>query len=277
MDDLARMFGRYEVLPLERDAPGRATRDTDVEMFTEHLGGELNRLTEELTAPAVEEERLGVHGALLRRTVLHRIDERLSTAVRDVTFTVGRACRVVGTPYDVDYSVGLAFGVLARYDGTVVSIGSDGEAAGGVGFYLTSPSEVDMSITPQGRYQFSWLSAVDAPGWRSFGGLGMTIYADGSAQPVFTRQVRLWDVHGAGVLQGGTGEGDFASAASPAFPGSFGPVPLAPVVVRLQPGRRLLVWMWSWQVSNRVEGTLAFLTMKVPAVKLCPSPPLVLH
>lgn len=277
MDDLAQLFGRHEVLALERDIPGPTALDSDVDVFSRHLGGELARMTTELDAPAVEEERLGRDAALLHRTVMDRLEERIGVAVRDVSFTIGSGCRVVGTPYDVDFSVGTAFGFGAKHDGKIISVGTEGEAAGGVGFYLTSSAEVDMSITPQGDYEFSWFSAAHAPGWRSFGGLGITIYADGAPDPVLNRKVRLWDVHGAGLLQGGTGKGAFASASSPTLPWSFGPVPLAPVIVRLQPGRRLLVWMWSWQVSNRVEGTLAFLSMRVPAVQLCGSPPLVLH
>lgn len=118
---------------------------------------------------------------------------------------------------------------------------------------------------------------MDAPGWRSFGGLGMTIYSDGDPQPVFSRQIRLWDVRGAHAWQGGTGSGALADAANPGVPGGFGPVRLAPVIVRLQPGRRLLVWVWSWQVSNPAEGALAFLSMRVPAVTVCASPPLVIR
>ncbi|QDB79616.1 hypothetical protein FE251_09705 [Georgenia wutianyii] len=279
MEDLARLFGRDDVLALEREVPGRDTRDNDVGVFNEHIRGELARLTREVDAPQAADERLGIHGSMLRTTVLHRLEERIGVgvAVRDVQFTIGTGCRLIGTPYDVEYSEGTAFGFGAKHDGKVVSIGTEGQAAGGVGFYLSSPAEVDMSITPQGTYEFSWFAAAEAPDWRSFGGLGVTIYADGDSTPVFTRQVRLWDVHGAGLLQGGTGKGAFASASSPALPGGFGPIPLAPVIVRMQPGRRLLVWMWSWQISNRVDATLALLSTHVPAVQLCGSPPLVIH
>ncbi|MFC4555738.1 hypothetical protein [Georgenia faecalis] len=277
MEDLAQLFGRADVLALEREAPGRTTRDTDVEVFTQYISGELARQTEELDVPVAADERLGRHGSLLRRTVLHRLEERIGAVARDINFTIGTGCRLIGTPYDVEYSVGTAFGFGAKHDGEVVSISTEGESAGGVGFYLGSPAEVDMSITPQGTYAFSWFAAADAPDWRSFGGLGITIYADGESDPVFTRQVRLWDVRGAGLLQGGTGKGAFASASSPVQPGTFGPIPLAPVIVRLRPGRRLLVWLWSWQISNGVDGTLAMLSMDVPAVQLCGSPPLVIR
>lgn len=277
MDELAHLFGRTEVLALDRAVPDGATLEAHAGLFNAHIAGELSRLTEELDAPAMEDDRLGAYGALLRRTVLHRLEERGHVPVRDLHFVVGAGCRVVGTPYDLDYSVGSAFGFLAKYDGKVTSVGTDGQSAGGIGFYLTSQTEVDVSITPAGDYEFSWISVADAPGWRSFGGLGITIYSDGDPQPVFSRQVRLWDIRGAHAWQGGTGSGAFADAANPGVPGGFGPIRLAPVIVRLQPGRRLLVWVWSWQVSNRAEGTLAFLSMRVPAVSVCASPPVVIH
>ncbi|WP_421742653.1 hypothetical protein [Cellulomonas sp.] len=277
MDEFAHLFGRSDVVPLDRAVPDAASLEAHVGAFNEHVSGELRRLVEELDTPAIENERLGEHGALLRRTVLHRLEERGRVPVRELNLIVGAGCRVIGTPYDLDYSDGSAFGFGAKYDGKVTSIGTEGQAAGGIGFYLTSPTEVDVSITPAGEYEFSWFAAADAPGWRSFGGLGITIYSDGDPQPVSSRQVRLWDVRGAHLLQGGTGNGTIAGAASPVIPGGFGPVPLAPVIVRLQPGRRLLVWVWSWQVSNRVEGTIAFLSMRVPAVTICASPPLVIR
>ena len=277
MDEFARLFGRSEVVALDRAVPDAASLETHVRAFSEHVAGEMSRFTEELDAPAIEEERLGEHGALLRRTVLHHLEERVRVPVRDLNVVVGAGCRVVGTPYDLEYSVGSAFGFDAKRDGEVTSIGTDGQSAGGIGFYLESPTEVDVSITPAGDYQFSWFALADAPDWRTFGGLGITIYSDGDPQPVFSRQVRLWDVRGAHLLQGGTGSGAFSTAANPVVPGGFGPIPLAPVIVRLQPGRRLLVWVWSWQVSNRVEGTVSFLSMRVPGVTICASPPLVIH
>lgn len=275
MDDWARLYERTEVLALDRAAPDEATLETHAGVFNDHIADQLSRLTEELEVPTSEDDRLGEYGAMLRRTVLGRIEERYNSPVRDLHFVVGAGCRMVGTPYDLDYALGSAIAFLAKNDGKVTSVGTDGQAAGGVGFYLTSQTEVDVSITPRGDYNFSWLSLADAPGWRSFGGLGITIYSNGDPQPVFSRQARLWDIRGAHAWQGGTGSGAFAEAANPGVPGGFGPVPLAPVIVRLQPGRRLLVWVWSWQVSNRTEKTIAFLSIRVPAVTICASPPLV--
>lgn len=277
MDELARLFGRTEVVAMDRTVPDGATLENHVEAFNDHVAREMSRLSEELDAPAIEDDRLGVHGALLRRTVMDRLVERDRVRVRDLHLVVGAGCRVVGTPYDLDYSVGSAFGFLAKYDGKVVSVSTDGQAAGGIGFYLTSQSEVDVSITPAGEYEFSWISVADAPDWRSFGGLGITIYTDGDPQPVFSSLARLWDVRGAHAWQGGAGSGAFADAANPGVPGGFGPSRLAPVIVRLRPGRRLLVWVWSWQVSNRAEGALALLFMRVPAVTVCASPPVVIR
>lgn len=277
MDELARLFRRSEVVALDRSVPDAAALDTHVEAFNAHITGELGRLTEELDAPAIEDDRLGANGALLRRIVLDRLDERVSDLVRNLNVVVGDGCRVVGTPYDQEYAMGSAFAFGAKYDGKVTSIGTDGQAAGGVGIYLTSQNEVDVSITPAGDYEFSWVSFADAPDWRSSGGLGITIYSDEGPQPVFSRQVRLWDVRGAHQFQGNTGRGAIASASNPGVAGGFGPIPLAPVIVRLQPGRRLLVWVWSWQVSNRVDGTLSFLSTRVPGITICPSAPLVIH
>src|SRR4051812_23027831 len=104
MDELANLFGRTEVLDLDRAVPDEATLETHVGAFNDHIARELSRLTEELDAPAIEDDRLGAYGALLRRTVLQRIEDLGRVPVRDLHIVVNAGCRVVGTPYDLDYS-----------------------------------------------------------------------------------------------------------------------------------------------------------------------------
>lgn len=135
MDELAHLFGRTEVLAIDRSAPDEATLEDHVGAFNDHVAREMSRLTEELDAPAIEVDRLGAHGALLRRTVLDRLEDRRRVPIRDLHLVVNAGCRVVGTPFDLDYSVGAAFGFLAKYDGKITSISTDGQSAGGIGFY----------------------------------------------------------------------------------------------------------------------------------------------
>jgi len=270
------VVGGSEVASLARTSPDDETLSSYLRAFDEHVTQQLGQRADALGAPSRPLD-VDLDSVDLQQEI-HTVASRLAP-IRETTITLRDGCRIVGTPFDMAWATGraaLAFG--SKWNGTFSIFGIDGPASAGVAVELTSDSEVDIAITPSGTYDGSWFTFHDARTWRNDTGLGITVYADGDPTPVYSRQVVLWSIRGTAAQTAGAVSGDIAKASSPTASGSFGAYPLAPVFCRLRPGRRLLVWVWGWQVNGgRPEGVWSLLLVRVPAIVVCAAPPIILH
>jgi len=277
-EELAELLQRRAVPELNRSLPGEDIRNQHVEQFADDVATALQQESEQITGSVWKDLPTDAGDRDRLRELIGRAERERADSMKPLRIAVRPGCRVVGTPYDVDWSLNGGFGFFSRHDGNVTIVGLEGESAAGVGLYLTSDTDVDLLITPHGDYSWSWFSVEDAPTWRSGGGLGLAIYDTSQATPLHASRARLWSFSGTKAFTGGKGDGLIPNASSPAQAGTFGPVPLAPVIVRVRAGRQLLVWVWGWQVNRKDErGSLAFLTMRMPAVQICGGPPLVIR
>jgi hypothetical protein len=214
---------------------------------------------------------------------IRRQVERLSSLfqirrdpVLDVALSSG--CQLIAPPYDVNWAVGNG-SPLGRDNGRPFTSGCDGFSASGFGLFLKSERHVAVSLVPQGRFTGSWIR-LD-PGrderQRSSGGTGVVIYADGSL--LLSRQPKQWDISAPNQFECASFDLPFAATATPALPGSFGTIPLAPVLFEMLPGRRYLVWLYVWQLASGIDGKnfLAFNKGVIPLISVCTSDPINLH
>lgn len=289
---------------LDRATPAEAVQQRHLSWFADHaatsIARDLPELSDRITSDSAksgDRVDLGVlerYGIGLRSAVLTKMD-----------FSVTDGCRVVGTPYDLEWQVGggnafVDYLVPARDNGKFGLVSSEGFSAAGVGFYLSSPTAADVTVTPQGNYDFRWILgsedpfvAPSTPDLFSQGGLGITVYVNEDKSPVLSRRVALWDnrghiytgsvtrVNGKVVFlwSGDNQQGSIASAAAPPTPGMFGPTPLAPILLRLTPGNRYLIWVWCWEVFRRPADPgafyIVFFNARMPAVTVCAGTPIV--
>jgi hypothetical protein len=203
---------------------------------------------------------------------------RMETMRPSTTFdyTVPTGSRIIGPPYDVDWSEG-AGGVFSRFEGSCFTFSIEGFSASGVGFYLSSDEPMLTAITPVGNYDWNWFSLQDLPFLRSRGGLGVAIFADGGPQPVMSRQPVLWSLNGVLKFTGQSGSGRIADAAS--ITTGFGPIRLAPALLNMVPGSSYLVWLWLWQIARSLKHTAVMASSKfeMPFVTIDAGPPIALR
>lgn len=291
------------IVRLDRTPPAEAVQQRHLSWFADHaatsIAQDLPELPERITSDSVKSvERVDFD-------ISKRYGVGLGSPVRTkFDFAVTDGCRVLGTPYDLEWQVGggnayVDYMVPARDNGKFGLFSTEGFSAAGVGFYLSSSSAADVTVTPQGTYRFVWVLASKdplvaplTPNMFSQGGLGITVYANEDKSPVFSRRVPLWDhrgymytgpVHRVGdkvyFFPGGDNQqGSIASAAAPPSPGMFGPTPLAPILLRLTPGNRYLIWVWCWEMlRSPAEPAVyaAFFNAHMPAVTVCAGPPIV--
>jgi hypothetical protein len=184
--------------------------------------------------------------------------------------------QVFATPYDHSWQVGL--GSPLNQDGKPLIFGSDGFSGAGFAIDLTVSSELLVSIVPQGVFTGGWSNiSLDAQPQRSLsGGTGVVVYSD--AALLLSRTASLWNVAG---LMPGAGQKftlNFADTASPAPLGSFGSIPIAPVLVSMVPGVRYEVWFYVWQLNTPLQqGVLTFCEANIPLVTISAGPPIKLH
>jgi hypothetical protein len=232
------------------------------------------------TSYAVEPARtfggFGSAAALERHVEEWRFEKQNALPhVMDLVIPVGH--RFVTPPYDHDWATGAAT-PLAKLDGTMLVFGAEGFSANGVSMMLSSTEPLLTSVIPQGVFDFSWASLDNYPSLRSRGGLGILVYENANPAPVLERQSVLWSVAGVSQFTGGQGSGRFADATMPSAP--FGPIPLAPAVINMLPGRSYELWMWVWQVAHYGVASpafLSFLRCKMPLVQVDAGPPINIH
>lgn len=188
------------------------------------------------------------------------LDYRLRTGVQ-----------LLGAPYDRDWATGAGL-PWSHVEGDPFVMGRDGFSAAGFGLHLSVTQEALVSIQPQGRCRSSWAALEAAPGLRSRAGAGVVVH-DGTAL-IVSRQPVLWDLRDPAAFTGANHDLPFADVASPPLPGSFGPPRLGPVLVRMEPGRRYLVWFYTWHVGSGIAGRafLSFVTATVPLVTAVAGP-----
>lgn len=291
---------------LDRAIPDEGVQQRHLSWFADHaatsIASDLPELSTQITADSPKS------GGRVDLGVLERYRIGLGSTVQTkLDFTVTDGCRVLGTPYDLEWESGAGGNAFVDYlvpgrdNGKFGMNAQEGFSAAGVGFYLSSPTASDVSVTPQGAYDFVWLMGVDE-GWEaafpaelfSQGGLGITVYANEDKLPLLSRRARLWD-HRAPFSSGPvliinkklywlpTGDrqqGSIASAAVAPTPGMLSPTPLAPILLRLTPGTRYLIWVWCWQVCRLPKPGSDhyyrnFFYAHMPAVTVCAGPPIV--
>ena len=213
----------------------------------------------------------------MEKRFLQEVTTGLQNSARTFDLKIKLGDQVMAPPYDKDWSVGAGVGFLSRFDGNVYALNQRDYSAAGIGFYLSSDVPALVSIVPWGDYKWSYIAFENSPFVRSRGGMGVTVYTDSNSTPTHNNQPILWNVSGLNMLEGKTGSGRIADAASPAF--GFGSVPLAPVLISMVPGSKYLVWVWCWQVynNNKDEGFFAIMDFHMPLVTVSAGPPILLH
>lgn len=201
----------------------------------------------------------------LQRAELGRLFNTPAHQVMEYTLWPGS--QLIVPKYDRWWAVGTGI-PWAHLDGHITVLANDGFSASGFGFYLEADEEGIVAIMPHGSCKSSWIAFKDAPRLRSKAGAGAVVY-DGSTA-VVSRQPIMWDIVGPKQFTGGGNNGAFGDIASPAVPGTFGTVPLSPVLAPIGPGRRLLVWFYHWHLGANMEdaGFLSFVASEVPMVFL---------
>jgi hypothetical protein len=196
------------------------------------------------------------------------LDRMFNTPVqRTLDYNLWPGWQTIVPIYERWWAVGTGM-PWAHIDGHITVLASDGFSASGFGFYLEADEEGFVSIFPSGPCNSSWVAFKDAPRLRSRAGAGAVVY-DGSTL-VVSRQPMMWDVQGPKQFTSGSDKRGFGDIASPTVPGMFGPVPLAPVLAPIGPGRRLLVWFYHWHLGQNMAdaGFLSFVASEVPMVFL---------
>lgn len=182
--------------------------------------------------------------------------------------------RVLSPPYDVSWSKG--GGVGFGNDGSMVTYGTPGSSAAGIGIRLSSPNRVFATITPSGHYAFSWNSFENYPALSNAGGLGVAVYRGDEPTPILNRLAWLWKVHSPLQFTRDEGEGSlshvYTGDGTPS-PGTFATF-LVPIDILMEPDVQYVVWIWTWQVTSMIEasGFLAFLRCNVPGITITTSP-----
>jgi hypothetical protein len=225
-------------------------------------------------AEGVDLARGGVKlSAELRNRLAVQTLEDLDRGMQTLEFTIPVGSRVIAPPYDEEWSKGTGFAFGGKIDGKFTVAASDEPSSAAIGLYLSADQSVDVAITPTGTYSFACLAPQNLPALRSMGGLGLMVYVDNEAQPAYSREVTLWNLNGLSLATSVSGKGRIADAASP--PIGLGPVYLAPLIIRMNPGRRYLMWMWGWQVSQQTQGFLGLLSVSMPLVTVDAGPPVI--
>jgi hypothetical protein len=191
-------------------------------------------------------------------------------------YIVPRGSHVLGTPYDREWQTGGGIAWGARHDGKATTFGVNGFSAAGVGFYLSTSSDVPLmaSVTPEGFYNYNWSSFEDMPFLRSSGGIGLTVYTNEEPNPSMSLKPTLWSLSGVTRFTGDKGQGRIADASS-IYQGPFGPIRLAPILLNMTPGVRYLIWVWCWQTLQTRESSpfISFMSMEMPFVSVNLSTP----
>lgn len=194
------------------------------------------------------------------------LDRLFSTPVQyTMDYNLWPGWQVIVPKYEYWWAVGTGM-PWAHLDGHMTVLATDGFSASGFGFYLEADEDGFVSIFPSGPGKSSWVAFEEAPRLRSKAGAGAVVY-EGSNLLV-SRQPIMWDVRGPKQFTGGSDKRGFGDIASPTAPGMFGPVPLAPVLAPIGPGRRLLAWFYHWHLGQNMEdaGFLSFVASEVPMV-----------
>lgn len=270
---------------LDRSAPEPEAVERHSARFADQVSATLSRRLDDVTeesamlASATEGVDLARGGVKLDTELRQRLaaqalggmDRRMET----LRFTVPHGSRVIAPPYDTEWFEGAGFAFGAKYDGDFSVMAADEPSGAGIGLFLAADQPADVAITPAGTYSYTCFTGLNLPALRSMGGLGLMVYVDDDEQPAYSREVTVWNLSGLSFLTSVSGEGQIAEAASP--PIGLGPVYLAPLIIRMSPGHRYLLWMWGWQVSHQTQGFLGLLNVSMPFVTVEAGLPVIIH
>lgn len=267
---------------LDGSIPEPETVARDQEKFADRVSSTLASRYEDIAAESAALAR-STEGQTKPGDGIELSDEvvgHLTSSLRDelerqmVTFelTVPFGSRVISPPYDKEWATGSALAFGAKIDGKYSVLAADEPSSAAIGIYLTVDRPADVAITPGGTYAFNCLAAQDMPALRSTGGLGLMAYVDSNPEPSLEREAMLWNVNGLSLTTSFSGSGQISDAHSP--PVGLGPVYLAPLILRMDPGHRYLIWVWGWQVSSQTQGFFGLLNVDMPFVTVDAGPPI---
>jgi hypothetical protein len=248
---------------LERTPPEQETRDFYMSRFADHVSAALKPQVDAMRYRAevsdTGSQSLSTSRELgglltevqLRNHFAERLRVELDRPMMPLEFTVPSGTSTFSPPYDEEWQIGggVAFG--ASQNGRFDSISKPHEESNaGVGFYLSSNSNVDtvVAITPLGSYRWSWFGSGDLPSLESRGGLGYTVYKEGQEEPLGMNTATLFSVSGVwGSNYGGEGSGKLEKAVSLTSDEEPFAFRLFPVGLRMRPDHKYLIQVWVWQ------------------------------
>lgn len=241
-----------------------------------HIRAHSREVARELGIEGVSFQRAEVDVGALRKSVAALASLLQVNPQRVLDYKLHSELQFLAPPYDESWSVG-AGAPLSAWDGASYVFGSNGFSASGFGVVLTSDRHVSVSIMPQGTFTAGWANFTSDPPLYSSGGAGAVVYCDGDL--LLSRKPRVWTVRDPAEYTNATFDMSFASTATPPWPGSFGPDPLAPIIFDMLPGKRYLVWFYVWQLNQAIAGKsfLVFVNASVPLIALHTADPLFLH
>ena len=98
-----------------------------------------------------------------------RLAGHAARPVRELPLPHGLQC--VGPPYDRSWGTGTGW-PLARLDGSMTVVGSNGFSASGIGMHLHAEDDGFVSVFPKGYAECTWVNLGDAIRLRSRAGAG---------------------------------------------------------------------------------------------------------
>lgn len=262
--------------PITRISLDEGLLRTDQEAFEQHLYRQASELAREFEIPELRFEQREVDRAEVEKKVadLSRLFHFDLSPVLKLELFPG--LQLINPLYDVSWNVGSGM-PLSHWDGKPMVFGGNGFSGSGFGVNLTTSKHVTVSAIPWGQFKAGWVNFDPPSALRSAGGTGAVVYADGNL--VLSREPRVWDVRSPGQYTSGNWDQPYGSTATPPLTGSFGTVPLAPVLFDMLPGKRYQLWFWVWHLNEAIEGKsfIAFASADIPAIAITVSDPLFIH
>lgn|GEM_PF-5393303 len=256
--------GRHEGVFAER---ARTTQERRLE----EVQTESTQIASLLNTSGLQTHDTELSDDLIERVARQTLDE-LGSNVKLFEVTLPHGSQVLAPPYDTAWSSGSGNIGQAESHG-IFEVSTKTESSGAaVGFYISVTEPSDVQITPLGTYTWIMRALQHPSPSVSRGGLNIMVQVNGN--PVFERHTTLWNVNGSNLDSPAIGHGEIAWAHTPVS--GVWPVYLAPVIIRMDPGQRHLVWLWAWSQTAQIHGISGAMGVSLPMVKVDSAPPIVL-
>ncbi|PFM43735.1 hypothetical protein COJ45_27845 [Bacillus cereus] len=279
------------VFILDRTLPSHEEQNSHTLLFDKHLKANFEHQLKDLSIPNTDSNSFKhpsnnfddaniYEDFNLQNLRLNKLNVLLNPPIYDLNINVNSGSRIIGPPYDKTHSIGNGMTFGSQYTGKILTFSTQGRSVAALGFYITSPDSLLAAITPQGFYEWSWFaSSLDQEFVFTTGGVGVNVFLGDGEKLIHEQEATLWHFSGNvnQILIGDTGKGKIANASSPAF--GLGSIPIAPIYINMEPSRRYLVWIYSWQF-NEFRGKKEFfagMTMDMPFLTVDAGPPIKLH